>query len=182
MIRRPPRSTQSRSSAASDVYKRQLLNRVAGADQLSVKLDLRGQAFPMTYKYGVYDVEKKVFIRFEDGANRVLNDRIARDKHTLVNDGFANLPVEHWRGAGVAVPVFSLRSENSFGAGEFLDLKLLADWGKQAGLKLIQLLPVNDTGATQTWKDSYPYAAISTFALHPLYPVSYTHLRAHETR
>src|SRR5450756_2607418 len=26
MIRRPPRSTQSRSSAASDVYKRQLLN------------------------------------------------------------------------------------------------------------------------------------------------------------
>ena len=26
MIRRPPRSTQSRSSAASDVYKRQILN------------------------------------------------------------------------------------------------------------------------------------------------------------
>ena len=26
MIRRPPRSTQSRSSAASDVYKRQMLN------------------------------------------------------------------------------------------------------------------------------------------------------------
>src|SRR5680860_1718897 len=30
MIRRPPRSTQSRSSAASDVYKRQLLDRVFG--------------------------------------------------------------------------------------------------------------------------------------------------------
>src|SRR5450756_2291703 len=28
MIRRPPRSTQSRSSAASDVYKRQLLDRL----------------------------------------------------------------------------------------------------------------------------------------------------------
>src|SRR5680860_555295 len=27
MIRRPPRSTQSRSSAASDVYKRQIFNR-----------------------------------------------------------------------------------------------------------------------------------------------------------
>src|SRR5450756_3145493 len=27
MIRRPPRSTQSRSSAASDVYKRQIVNR-----------------------------------------------------------------------------------------------------------------------------------------------------------
>src|SRR5450756_3140044 len=30
MIRRPPRSTQSRSSAASDVYKRQLHDRTAG--------------------------------------------------------------------------------------------------------------------------------------------------------
>ena len=29
MIRRPPRSTQSRSSAASDVYKRQAYNAVA---------------------------------------------------------------------------------------------------------------------------------------------------------
>ena len=79
------------------------------------------------------------------------------------------LPPEPWRGAGVAVPVFSLRSENSFGVGEFADLKLLADWGKKTGLKLIQLLPINDTSATHTWKDSYPYAAISAFALHPLY-------------
>src|SRR5450756_2101136 len=31
MIRRPPRSTQSRSSAASDVYKRQLLYAFAGS-------------------------------------------------------------------------------------------------------------------------------------------------------
>src|SRR5450756_2691225 len=30
MIRRPPRSTQSRSSAASDVYKRQILNNLGG--------------------------------------------------------------------------------------------------------------------------------------------------------
>ena len=36
-------------------------------------------------------------------------------------------------------------------------------------LKLIQLMPVNDTTATHTWLDSYPYAAISAFALHPLY-------------
>ena len=35
--------------------------------------------------------------------------------------------------------------------------------------KLIQLLPINDTTATHTWKDSYPYAAISAFALHPIY-------------
>ena len=68
----------------------------------------------------------------------------------------------------MAIPVFSLRSENSFGVGEFADLKLLADWGSQAGLKLIQILPINDTTATHTWTDSYPYAAISAFALHPI--------------
>jgi len=146
-----------------------LLNRIAGKDDLSVQLDLRGQPFPFAYKYGVFDVAKNSVLRFEAGADRILNDKIERDKHTLVNDGFASLPVEHWRGAGVAVPVFSLRSESSFGTGEFLDLKPLADWGKQVGLKLIQLLPVNDTSATNSWKDSYPYAAISAFALHPLY-------------
>src|SRR5450756_2729029 len=35
MIRRPPRSTQSRSSAASDVYKRQIHDRATGQDRRS---------------------------------------------------------------------------------------------------------------------------------------------------
>jgi len=36
-------------------------------------------------------------------------------------------------------------------------------------MNVIQILPVNDTIANKTWADSYPYAAISVFALHPLY-------------
>ncbi len=75
----------------------------------------------------------------------------------------------HWRAAGVAIPVFSLRSERSFGIGEFEDLKLLVDWAKQTGLQIIQVLPVNDTTMTHTKYDSYPYNAISIYALHPLY-------------
>ncbi len=146
-----------------------LLDRQPDENYFSVKLDLRGQPFPLAYKYGVFDVEKKSFIRYEDGANRLLRDEIKPGCHTIINDGFARLPLEPWHGAGVAMPVFSLRSEHSFGVGEFADLKLLADWGKKTGLKLIQLLPINDTSATGTWKDSYPYAAISAFALHPLY-------------
>src|SRR5665213_497697 len=146
-----------------------LLGRQPDEDDFSVQLDLRGQSFPFAYKYGVFDVKNKSFVRYEDSANRILHDEIAPAKHTVVNDGFVRLPVGFWRGAGVAVPVFSLRSENSFGAGEFADLKPLADWGQKIGLKLIQLLPINDTSATHTWKDSYPYAAISAFALHPLY-------------
>ena len=32
-----------------------------------------------------------------------------------------------WKGAGTAIPVFSLRSEKSFGIGEFTDLILMVD-------------------------------------------------------
>ena len=146
-----------------------LLSRANGEDCFSVPLDLRGQAFPFAFKYGMFDVANNKFLRYEGGANRVLADAVAPGKHTVVNSGFVVQPADTWRGTGVAIPVFSLRSEHGFGVGEFLDLKPLADWGKQVGLKLIQLLPVNDTSATHSWKDSYPYAAISAFALHPLY-------------
>ena len=146
-----------------------LLNRTAGENFLNVQIDLGRETFPVQYKYGVYDIEHKKFIRFEDGDNRILQDAVAPNKHTIVNDGFVRLPADTWKGGGVAIPVFSLRSENSFGVGEFTDLKLLADWAKHVGLKLIQILPINDTSATHTWLDSYPYAAISAFALHPLY-------------
>lgn len=152
-----------------DTQKRVLLSRFPGRNDLSVKVDLRGQSFPLAYKYGIFNTEKNSFVRFEDGVNRVLSDSVPPNRHTLVSDGFVRLPADTWRGAGVAIPVFSLRSEKSFGVGEFVDLQLLADWATRAGLKLIQILPVNDTTATHTWTDSYPYAAISVFALHPLY-------------
>lgn len=74
-----------------------------------------------------------------------------------------------FRGAGTAVPVFSLRSEDDFGVGEFYDLKKLVDWAAQTGQKVIQLLPVNDTTMSGTWEDSYPYNAATSFALHPQY-------------
>lgn len=76
---------------------------------------------------------------------------------------------EGWKGAGVAVPVFSLKSKYDFGVGEFLDLKLLADWCAKVGLKMIQILPINDTRTDDSWDNSYPYKAISTKALHPIY-------------
>ncbi len=146
-----------------------LLNRRAGEDYFSVELDLSAERLPLEYKYGVYDLANQAFVRFEEGKNRTLPDTGARDKLTILNDGFAALPGTAWKGAGVAVPVFSLRGESSFGVGEFADLRLLADWCRQTGLKMIQILPVNDTTATHGWRDSYPYAAISAFALHPIY-------------
>ncbi|NGX47275.1 MAG: 4-alpha-glucanotransferase, partial [Chlamydiae bacterium] len=73
------------------------------------------------------------------------------------------------RGAGVNIPIFSLRTKKSLGCGEFLDLIPFIDWAKQAGLKLIQILPINDTSITGTEKDGYPYSILSAYALHPIY-------------
>ncbi len=134
-----------------------------------INLDIPSADFALAYKYGVYNTKKEAFVRFENGDNRILHNDGATEKITIVHDGFARLPNNTWKGSGIAIPVFSLRSNNSFGIGEFADIKLLIDWASQTGLKLIQLLPVNDTTATYTWKDSYPYSAISAFALHPIY-------------
>lgn len=43
------------------------------------------------------------------------------------------------------------------GVGEFLDLIPLVRWAARAGLRLVQLLPVNDTSMYGDWRDSYPY-------------------------
>lgn len=146
-----------------------LMSRAEGENYYSVSLDLSKEIFPIAYKYGVYDTINKKFLQFEQGNNRVLYETNLPEEQTIIHDGFLVLPNLNWKGAGVAIPIFSLRSENSFGVGEFTDLKLLVDWSKKVGLKLIQILPVNDTTATHTWTDSYPYASISAFALHPMY-------------
>ena len=134
-----------------------------------IGIDLPDADFAISYKYGIYNIKKETFVYFEEGDNRILHNDGSADKQVIVHDGFVRLPAKQWRGAGIAIPVFSLRSQNSFGIGEFTDIKLLVDWATQTGLKLIQLLPINDTTASFTWKDSYPYAAISAFALHPIY-------------
>lgn len=96
---------------------------------------------------------------WEEGSNR-----------SIVNPGPLDFRGrEKWRGTGVAIPVFSLRSADDFGVGDFEDLKLMADWAAERGMSVIQILPVNDTTMTHTRTDSYPYNANSTMALHPLY-------------
>ena len=152
-----------------DVHKSIPLKKIKQTPCFEIALDLKDSEFPFVYKYGIYDVKQKLFIQFEEGNNRVLYESVGIKKLVICNDGFAVLNNTEWKGAGVAIPVFSLRSQESCGVGEFSDIKLLVDWSKQIGLKLIQLLPVNDTTATHTWMDSYPYAAISAFALHPLF-------------
>ena len=109
-------------------------------------------------------------MEWEQGADRVLPFLVIKDEEAIVLSDqcplFGRAP---WRAAGVVLPVFSIRTEKSFGVGDFGDLKTLADWAAISGQKVIQLLPINDTTLTGTWTDSYPYNAVSVYALHPMY-------------
>lgn len=78
-------------------------------------------------------------------------------------------PMPLWKASGTAVPVFSLRSPDDYGIGDFYDLMPLADWAAATGQSIIQILPVNDTTKAYDAGDAYPYNAISTFALNPVY-------------
>ncbi|MES2475220.1 MAG: 4-alpha-glucanotransferase [Verrucomicrobiota bacterium] len=123
------------------------------------------------YKYGLFDPALKCVISMELGENRILSRHdIAPRQHTHIHDELYRRDTSAlFHGAGVAIPVFSLRSEESLGIGEFADLKPFADWAYGTALKLIQILPINDTTSDHGWDDSYPYSAISVFALHPAY-------------
>lgn len=120
------------------------------------------------YKYVIYDLKSGQVVDMEAGENRQVWG--LQSKLTVIqNDRCFRRTQPRWKGAGVAVPVFSLRSEDDFGIGEFLDLKKLADWAALTGQKMIQTLPINDTTLLHTNRDSYPYNAVSVFALHPIY-------------
>ena len=120
------------------------------------------------YKYCIYDLATGHIADLEWGENRQIWGW-QKGMHLQQNDRAFRRTQPRFKGAGVAVPVFSLRTENGFGIGEFLDLKLMADWAARTGQKMIQTLPINDTTLTHTNTDSYPYNAVSVFALHPIY-------------
>lgn len=122
------------------------------------------------YKYGMYRSSEAQAVRLEEGwENRVLGDRSGADFVNVSDESFRRGLDQRFRAAGMAIPVFSLRSEAGCGVGEFSDLKAMGDWSASCGMKMLQILPINDTTSTRTWTDSYPYSAISVYALHPIY-------------
>lgn len=135
-----------------------------------IELDLNKVSHVIQYKYVIKNKTNGEVISFENGENRVIHPNIEENQINLIQDVYFKYPENLlWKKAAVAIPVFSLKTENSFGVGEFLDIKKFADFSKQAGFGLIQLLPINDTTANYSWTDSYPYAAISVYALHPIF-------------
>jgi 4-alpha-glucanotransferase len=69
------------------------------------------------------------------------------------------------RWAGLLVPLFSCCSTRGWGIGEFADLPVLADWMRGAGLRTLQLLPLNEMALGQR----SPYSALSAMALDPIF-------------
>ena len=124
---------------------------------------------PIEYKYVVVDDQTHELLMWEEGDNRVVVDELADGEVRVIYGGLLHQKEKTWRAAGVVVPVFSLRSEHSFGVGDFGDLRRMVDWAVATGMKVIQLLPVNDTTTDGHWHDSYPYNITSCFALHPHY-------------
>ncbi len=76
----------------------------------------------------------------------------------------------HWKKIGqsshhgIIVPLSAIRTKNSHGIGEFLDLISLIDFCKQIGFDTIQLLPINDSGYDQS-----PYTILSSSDLNPIF-------------
>lgn len=134
----------------------------------SLQISPKHLSLPLEYKY-IIKKKSGELVAWETGENRKITELPNESEKLIYTDENLRVYDNAWRGAGVSIPVFSLRTEKSYGVGEFLDIKELVDWTHTIGMNLIQVLPINDTTITHTWEDSYPYKPISVFALHPMY-------------
>ena len=136
--------------------------------EANIDINLLKDAFE--YKFVILKKDTSEVVAWEMCNNRRLELAPYKGYEYVVVSGmrFVN-PLQPWKCAGTAIPTFSVRTEEDFGVGDFIDLKKMVDWCKMTGQKVLQLLPINDTTMTGTWTDSYPYNANSTFALHPMY-------------
>ena len=141
----------------------------AGRHEWMLSVNAQGWLLPIEYKYVVVDEQSHELLEWEEGDNRAIATDVEDGQVLVLHGGHLRLSEEPWRAAGVVVPVFSLRSEHSYGVGDFGDLRRMVDWAVETGMKFIQTLPVCDTTTDGHWHNSYPYNITSVFALHPHY-------------
>ena len=124
----------------------------------------------LEFKFIIIDEDTNIATIWESGENRVIElPPVGRGDVVVYELPQAFFPLYAQKCAGTLVPVFSLRSHDSFGVGDFGDLRKMIDWVSMTRQRLLQILPINDTTTTHTWTDSYPYSCISIFAIHPQY-------------
>src|SRR5216684_8955340 len=69
------------------------------------------------------------------------------------------------RRAGALIPLFSCPSTTSWGIGDIADIAPVCRWLADAGLGVLQLLPINEMAPGQ----QSPYSAISAMAVDPIF-------------
>ena len=135
-------------------------------------ISLDANTLPRTFEFKFVALDEEIDFTplWETGINRTVTLPPMEKGDVVVYElSQAFFPVYPWKGAGTVIPVFSLRSEGSFGVGDFGDLKMMIDWCARTRQRILQVLPITDTTITHTWQDSYPYNSISIYALHPQY-------------
>ena len=141
-----------------------------GPSSWSAEIIVDKNSLPIVYKYAFGKIEEELVL--EQGESRIAAlPSVETDRDLAVifrYDGFLRRELR-WRGAGLAVPVFSLRTSRSVGCGEFADISEAVNLCNRLGFRILQILPVSDTSVTMTWRDSYPYSSLCVFALHPIY-------------
>ena len=140
------------------------------ANEWVISLDADTLPQTLEFKFVGLDDEIDVTPLWENGENRtIVLPQLEQGEVVVYELSQAFFPIYPWKGAGTVIPIFSLRSEGSFGVGDFGDLKQMVDWCAKTKQRVLQVLPINDTNMTYTWQDSYPYNSISIYALHPQY-------------
>ena len=131
-------------------------------------------SFPFEYKYVIYDKDEEDYI-WESASNRICHGITSNVVDTtypatiIASDWYVSPNAEMFKGMGIHCPLFSLRTAESCGIGQYSDVRRLVDMCRNIGATMIQLLPINDTTDKGDIHDSSPYKAISCFALHPIY-------------
>lgn len=126
------------------------------------------------WKYKLAMVNSKtgeyVFETLPEGREREFTiPQIGRNETVIKEHSQVVFPPLKRKFAGCSVPLFSLKSESSSGCGEITDMKLLIDWAAKTGIKVLEILPLNDTTQTFSGKDSSPYKSVSSLAINPIY-------------
>lgn len=144
--------------------------RYAGNTEWIVSINVAGISLPFEYKYVVIDTDTNVLKEWEQGFNRTIGDKAVADGNVIVADGgILRIKEDTWRMAGLYVPIFSLRSNHSYGTGDFGDLVRVVAWAASVGISVVNVLSVNDTSVLYTHGKSCHSGVISVHALNPCY-------------
>ena len=96
-----------------------------GNGEWQILLNAKSLPNEFYYKFVIVDEDTRQSIHWEDGGNRILSTQKAKNQNSVWVEMGLQFHYNYFlfKGTGTAIPVFSLRSESSFGIGDFLDLK-----------------------------------------------------------